>query len=368
MEARFRVRTDVHGDEGAYVLHVDQKSNLLAACLSKGDPKLYHVSPDGGIRFEAALGHDGMRASRASFVDENVLSTSSDSDGTLRLWDTRNNQMVMLCRSKQGALWCHDAPVDTPTMAAGGDALLLLWDRRKAQSTLAEREDVHSDSITQVRFRPIRYDHIVSAGVDGLICVTQANADVSEDDAVEAVVSAGTSIADFGFYGKKKDRLWITTHIETVQTFKWDGDPQSYEPRANLENVREQASTAWQRACSQSSMSGLQLDINYVAGCSWDALHNQLHLHVGNTSGDIVEFPLDKKGTLGSPSMVLQGGHTQVVRTVLRDPTPGIACVTAGEDSNICIWMNSGVDRGLQNGCYAPERVSKAKHSKHSPY
>lgn len=368
MAAPFRARADVHGPDGAYVVHLDSHGDKTVACLSRGDPKVYTTAVPGGIRFEAALDHGGRRASRASFVDGNVLATSSDEDGCLRIWDLRSKQVVMLCQSTRGALWCHDVPADVPTMAAGGDAVLLLWDRRKPGKPVAEREDVHADAITRVRFHPGRRERLVSAGVDGLICVTDSRADLEEDDAVEAIVSADTSIADFGFFGRKGNRLWVTTHIETVQMFKWDGEPESYEPRAKLDNARDIAAQAWGHASSASEGRYAKGSVDYLVGCAWDSQENSLYLHAGNAAGDIVEFPLHKKGTLGMPKTVLQGAHTQVVRSLVRTPCPGIAFVTGAEDSSICLWSPTVLEQGLHGTAHAPERTQKTMQNRHSPY
>lgn len=367
MAAPFRARADVHGPDGAYVVHLDSRGDRTVACLSRGNPKVYATTVAGGIQFEAALEHGGRRASRASFVDENVLATSSDEDGCLRIWDLRSQERIMTCESTRGALWCHDVPADTPMLAAGGDAVLLLWDRRMAGKPVAEREDAHADAITQVKFHPSRRERLVSAGVDGLICVTDPRADIGEDDAVEAIVSADTSIADFGFFGKKGNRLWVTTHIETVQLFKWDGEPASYEPRTKVDNARELAAQTWTNAAASVGRNW-EGSIDYLVGCAWDSQDNALYLHAGNAAGDVVEYPLHKKGALGMPKTVLQGAHTQVVRSLVKDPCPGIAFVSGAEDSSICVWSCSGLEQALHGTAYAPERTHKTTQSRHSPY
>lgn len=93
---------------------------------------------------------------------------------------------------------------------------MICWDRRTNRQ-VAMLNECHTEAVTQVRFHPNKKEKLVSASVDGLMCVFDTKGDINDDEGMDSVMSVGTSVAKIGFYGKNCERLWCQTHIETLR-------------------------------------------------------------------------------------------------------------------------------------------------------
>jgi hypothetical protein len=69
----------------------------------------------------------------------------------------------------------------------------------------------------KVAFHPTKKEKLVSASVDGLMCIFDTKGDINDDEGMESVMSVGTSVSRIGFYGRNQEKLWCLTHIESLR-------------------------------------------------------------------------------------------------------------------------------------------------------
>ncbi|XP_068663228.1 WD repeat-containing protein GTS1 [Aristolochia californica] len=307
----------------------------LAVSLSTNTIKFY--SPATGQYFGECKGHTGtineISFSIPSFA--HVLHSCS-SDGTIRAWDTRTFKQVSLSNagsSQEIFSFSFGGSADN-LLAAGCNAQIIFWDWRSGKQ-ISCLEESHVDDVTQVRFAPDKQNKLVSASVDGLMCIFDTNGHINDDNHLESVMNVGTSIGKVGFFGEKNQNLWCLTHIETLSVWDWTDATQ----QADFQDARALASDSWNRD-----------HVDYFVDCFYSGVDDRLWVIGGTNAGSLGYFPVNYKGmgTIGPPEAVLEDGHAGVVRTVLPAssahilPTrnQGIFSWTGGEDGRLCCWLS----------------------------
>ncbi|XP_062202856.1 WD repeat-containing protein GTS1-like isoform X2 [Phragmites australis] len=226
---------------------------------------------------------------------------------------------------------------------------VLLWDWRSSKQ-LACLEESHMDDVTQVKFAPNQQSKLISAAVDGLVCVFDTDGDIDEDSHLLSVMNAETSVAKVGFFGNMYQKLWCLTHIETLSTWDWNDGTREL----SIEDARSLATDRW------------NLDHLWLIG--------------GTTAGTLGYFPVrnDPVGAIGSAEAILEGGHTGVVRTVFPAASThqslgqnrGIFGWTGGEDGRLCCWRSDEIAEinksWISNSLVS--RLQKRTKSRHQPY
>ncbi|KAH7372531.1 hypothetical protein KP509_17G008200 [Ceratopteris richardii] len=321
--------------------------SVMAVSLSTNALKLY--SPMTGQFLGDYRGHT-ERINDVSFPDSGLphVLCSASSDGTIRVWDTRLGKQVSLMRSHQSSeLFSFDCGGSSSSLfAAGGKAKVLFWDWR-TQRELACLEECHTEDVTQVCFHPSRREKLVSASVDGLMCVFDTLAEINDDEGMDMVMGVGTSVGKLGFFGQSHASLWCLTHIETLSL--WDFEEGTR--MADFTDARMKASANW----------GLT-SVDYLISCQYAPFVDRLWLIAGSNSGSVGYFPVshsdcrsnasEKTGMIRPVSAVLEGGHTDIVRSVcsapyqqgIPDDHEGFFCWTGGEDGRLCSWSKGDRD------------------------
>ncbi|XP_050366195.1 WD repeat-containing protein GTS1 [Argentina anserina] len=364
---RFGLKTSIptnFGDD--YVFQIAPKDDwtAMAVSLSTNAVKLY--SPVTGQYYGECKGHSAT-INHISFADSSsphVLHSCS-SDGTIRLWDTRTFQQVSSFHSgSSDEIFSFSfGGSSNNLLAAGCNPQILLWDWR-SDKQVACLEDSHVEDVTQVHFIPDYQNKLLSASVDGLICIFETDGDINEDDHLESVLNVGTSIGKVGFFGETYQKLWCLTHIETLSIWDWKDATET-----SFQDTRSLASKCWTLG-----------DVDYFVDCHYSREAEQLWLIGGSNTGSLGYFPVTYTGTqaIGSPEAILEGGHTGVVRSVLpMSNMPGpqgqsIFGWTGGEDGRLCCWLSGGSLDTINRSWISSElvlRSPKTRVSKrHSPY
>lgn len=365
---RFGIRNTIHtnfGDDYIFQIASSEGNSTLAVSLSSNVIKLYSTLT--GQYFGECVGHRG-KINEMSFAIPNSpnLICSCSSDATIRAWDTRTFKQVSSLKagSYQEIFSFSFGGSSDNLLAAGCNAQIMFWDWRNGKQ-VACLEDSHMDDVTQVRFVPDQQNKLLSASVDGLICLFDTNGKINDYNHLETVMNVGTSIAKVGFFGQRNQKIWCLTHIETLSIWDWN----SSKREVNFEDARKLTSDQW------------NLDnVDYFVDCHYSTVDDGLWVVGGTGSGTLGYFPVRYRSsseiTIGSPEAILEGGHTGVVRTVLPVSNihgKGIFSWSGGEDGRLCCWMSDELGTNhLNRSWIASSLVAKSPRSRglnrHHPY
>ncbi|KAK8969804.1 hypothetical protein KSP40_PGU005957 [Platanthera guangdongensis] len=356
------------GDDYVFQIASSPEFSTLAVSLSTNTIKLY--SPVTGQFLGDCEGHhDTIHEISFSMPSSPHLLCSCSSDATVRTWDTRTFKQVSLIKagSPQEIFSFCIGGSSNNLLAGGGKAQILFWDWRNGKQ-VACLEESHMEDVTQVRFTPNQLNKLISASVDGLLCLFDTNGHIDDDNNLESVMNVGTSIGKFGFFGEKNHKLWCLTHIETLSIWDWRDGRRDI----NFENAKTLASEKWNP--------GL---IDYFVDCHYSETDDRLWVIGGTGAGTLVYFPVnltDHRGAIGSPEAILEGAHTGVVRTVLPVSMPHLGIVpekkgvfgwTGGEDGRLCCWSSDegvAANRSWITSTLVMKSPRVRSKNRHGPY
>lgn len=363
------VNTDFNQSDQCYVLQLasNPTSSHVAAALSNKHIKLFSLR-ECSLQFTGTLdGHTSMITDiETSIPEDPYIVFSSSHDKTVKAWDLRAPQrptesytipkVEASCCSSNGNL-----------LAAGGRDNIYFWDRR-ARKPLLAFTDTHATDVTQVKFHPQHRSAFISGSEDGFIAVFDTSHSsingIDEDEGFRAALNIDTAVAKIGFY---KDRLWCCSGTETLHLWEWaaacnDEVEGGNGALGNGHDAREQAyiDAGHPRA-------------DYLLQCEYDDRSDQLAMAVGTIDGTVAMFRVGDHaaGTignaikLGKPMAVLQGGHCDIVRSMV--------CVgrevwlTGAEDGRICVWRGAALsEKDISSG--GPISRQQGHMRRASPY
>uniref|UniRef100_A0A803NQQ7 Uncharacterized protein n=2 Tax=Cannabis sativa TaxID=3483 RepID=A0A803NQQ7_CANSA len=354
------------GDD--YVFQIVPKNDWtsMAVSLSTNVVKLY--SPVTGQYYGECKGHsDTINHISFSATSTPHVLNSCSSDGTLKAWDTRTfKEVSSISAGPSQEIFSFSFGGSTGNLlSAGCKSQILFWDWRNKKQ-VACLEDSHVEDVTQVHFIPSQPSKLLSASVDGLICIFDTDGDINDDDNLESVINVGTSIGKVGFFGDKFQKLWCLSHIETLSIWDWN-DARN---EGDFQDARSIASKSWTSD-----------QVDYFVDCHYSEQEERLWVVGGTNSGNLGYFPVNYKGeaAIGSPEAVLMGGHGGIVRSALpvssicsgRDHSPGMFGWTGGEDGRLCCWVlddSSQTDRSWFSSALVMRSPNTRKKTRHQPY
>jgi WD40 repeat protein len=189
---KFGLKNSIQTNFGSdYVFQIVPKIDwtAIAVSLSTNTVKLY--SPVTGQYYGECKGHSDT-VNQIAFSSDSAASPhvlhSCSSDGTIRSWDTRSFQQVSRIdtgNDQEIFSFSYGGAADN-LLAGGCKEQVLLWDWRNSKQ-VACLEESHMDDVTQVHFVPNKPNKLLSASVDGLICLFNTEGDINDDDHLESV-------------------------------------------------------------------------------------------------------------------------------------------------------------------------------------
>ncbi|KAG8663515.1 WD repeat-containing protein GTS1 isoform X2 [Manihot esculenta] len=340
---RFGLKNSIQTNFGDhYVFQIVPKNDWssMAVSLSTNAVKLY--SPTTGQYQGECKGHTDTinQIAFSNSLTPHVLHSCS-SDGTIRAWDTRTFRQVSC-------------------MSAGSSQEIFSFSFGGSSDNL-----LAAGSKSQVHFVHGHRNKLLSASVDGLMCIFNTDGDINDDDNLESVINVGTSIGKVGFFGENYRKLWCLTHIESLSIWDWKDEKNE----ANLHEARSLASDSW------------TLDhVDYFIDCHYPGEGDSLWVIGGTSGGSLGYFPVNcRAGAIGSPEAILGGGHTGVVRSVLSmsskkhgpAQSQGIFGWTGGEDGRLCCWLSddsTAINRAWISDAMVIRSSKSRKKNRHHPY
>lgn len=256
---------------------------LLAASLSNRTVKLYQqreggLTQVGQVPAKQSDSHwETITHIEFPFVESPHTMFSSSSDGYVVNWDARVGTAAQVFNHRgqymdpAEEIWTFAASAGTAgnLLVTGGNlGKVYFWDVRKNDQPLQMYEEAHTEAVTQVVLPSSRRsEFVVTASVDGLICVLNSNKNFEEDEDTEEVLSVGDSVAKIGFYGPRGEKLWCLTHTEELSLWNWE-DGSSVAMFKDTRNATAAAAAA----------SNIPLQTQYLIRCEYSAAADQLCL------------------------------------------------------------------------------------------
>jgi len=347
-------------DNADYILELEPNfdGNLVAASLSSMGVGIHDA-----VSLAEVTRREHLHASRINgikFLQQHpqIFVTSSD-DKRVRMWDLR----LPPPSGPVADIRAHEEVMD---VAVGhGDALLacavgtsvLFYDIRNtgasasaatwacAAAQLGEYADVHTDTVNQLRFHPLRDTELTTASEDGLVCTFNTKA-AEGDEAIVSIMNTECPVRRFGFFGREGEGLYSLSTVETASFWH----PASAQKISAFSTIRE------------------DFDLDYLVDCFYSAASGELLLLGGSHSGEgrLLGVTPEDVSVVGA----CKGGHSATVRCATSNVGGGGRFVTGGEDSRLSAWSLEVQAEPTRQADRARSRKDKEKGKgyHHSPY
>mmetsp|Transcript_25922 Transcript_25922/g.24763 ORF Transcript_25922/g.24763 Transcript_25922/m.24763 type:complete len:385 (-) Transcript_25922:191-1345(-) len=188
------------------------------------------------------------------------------------------------------------------------------WNNKKA-TKLGEYSDIHTDTVTQLKFSTVNPQILASGAEDGLISLFDTSA-ADGDEAVVSIFNTECPVRRIGFFGVEEDAMYCLSTTETASFWHCT----SAQRVGNFPNVRE------------------ELGMDYLVDCMYDCRSDTLRLLAGDYNGDskiAIVTPTALQVAEETPK-----GHSATIRCS-KYYTSGSGVerlITSGEDSRVCSW------------------------------
>ncbi|KAG7672988.1 hypothetical protein Ndes2526B_g08485 [Nannochloris sp. 'desiccata'] len=396
------ISTDYDQKDQCYVLHLAHSpaTGMVAAALSNRQIKLFNLN-DGGLQFTGSIsGHTGtITSAQCPLEDEPYLLQTTSADGSVREWDLRTGQAARVFNAGNQEISC--CTTNGSLLAAGARDNVLFWDRGTSKH-MSSFIDTHFQDVTQVKFHPMTRSAFISGSEDGLVAVFDTSGGLDEDEGFRAALNIDTAVAKIGFYGGggKGDKLWCCSGTETLHLWEWaaacdeelqgGNGPlgQSLDARTKLVGLHGSIGGSKSDGGSKGQQEQVTNAADYLIQCEYDSNTDELVVIAGNNTGSASVFPVvqppngatDINLDFRPAVSALEGGHTDVVRSITWLNGTGPLWVSGGEDARICVWSSvpgmvgptpqpSSVSGGSSGGdSAARHRMQQAHMRRASPY
>lgn len=356
----------------------DDDEKTLAAATNALALTLFDRSTLQPKRELSASAHEA-RINELSFAPQSSgLLYSASSDGTVRAWDAASPatqaQTTLTTASATGGVdeaWTLSAHASL--LAAGTESAVVVWDVRKTQTPLVQYA-IHTEAVTQVRFRHGHGARLLTGSVDELICEIDCTV-TEEDEAVINILNAESPVTALGLFGDStqpagpqatvRPYAWALSSVDTLST--WDlAASERLASYADLGGHTSADYLAADDGGSAARVAAASAAIEFVVGCHWDEPASRLLLLGGvrNGAAHLFEVPTEGMAT------TLPGGGLRLLRSLPRagGAASGIAAassaevgdasircfhygregvlVTGAEDGVLCAWAAPGAGPG----------------------
>lgn len=314
-------------DDGVYVFDVDCFSDGSAVVTSMSDNCLAVYDAESLAQIRKLKGHsdmiNGFHLSKTS--SNSVYSVSNDH--YVYGWDLRSSGEAPAMKIKLAdEVTAISVGMNDSLLAAGYGSSICFYDIRgsssfsdnwnnKKATKLGEYSDIHTDTVTQLKFSSVNSQILASGAEDGLISLFDTSA-ADGDEAVVSIFNTECPVRRIGFFGVEEDAMFCLSTTETASFWHCA----SAQRVGNFPNVRE------------------ELGMDYLVDCMYDSGSDTLRLIAGDYNGEsriAIVGPNSLQVTEESPK-----GHSATIRcSKYYTSSGGIErMITGGEDSRVCSW------------------------------
>ncbi|KAF9955531.1 WD repeat-containing protein 89 [Mortierella alpina] len=347
-----------HGD--IYIFDIAANSANLIVSASNHEIKLYNPAT---LAIKNILKFHTNTITQIKTHGENIVMSSS-TDGSIAAWDLRTDAgpVQVLSTPQKHPLLSFDLNSSEQVLAAGTelveyDANIHFFDARSSNSTLLKTySESHSDDITNVKFHPTNPARLMTGSVDGLICQFDLT-DMDEDEGLLVVSNTGASINKIGYFGPSSEYIYCLSHMETLSLWNSE-DADAIHQFGDIRGVSKPA---------------MGLTVDYGIDCQYEPESGRLYLLSGSNEGNINILHVNSDSL--QLCQVLNGGHSEIVRSTCWDPKRGIL-FSGGEDAKLGLWTSDAVATvasplaaSASSRHSSPlQHKSEAKSARSSPY
>lgn len=312
-------------DGGVYVFDIEYVSDGSSFVTSSSDNCLTLYDAENFSHIRKFNAHTEMINSFDLSKSSPNLMFSASNDHCIRGWDLRvpGEDHILQIKLPDDATAVSVGILDT-LLAAGCCSAISFYDMRritdspgsKKPEKLGEYSDIHTDTITQLRFSLANSQMLVSGAEDGLISLFNTSA-ADGDDAVVSILNTECPVRRIGFFGACDEALYCLSTTETASFWHC----LSAQRVGDFQNIRD------------------ELGVDYLVDCMYDGTNDILSLVAGsyNGSGKIAVVEPTALSVIGDIS---EGGHSATIRCAKYSNSVGQnrRIITGGEDANICGW------------------------------
>jgi WD40 repeat protein len=317
-----------NGDSGEYVFEIAPTMDGTSVLSSMSDNTLTITSTE---ELRAVCRTKAHKATinhiEASRISPSLLYSCAD-DKKVYGWDVRCFEKPVLQISHQDEVAAVSVGISGTLLASACGSSIFFFDIRAfdGNSTSAVNgrklgiySDIHSDTITQLKFHPTQGHILASAAEDGLICACDTSVQ-AEEDAVVSILNTECPVGRFGYFGTDNEGIYSVSTVETLSFWHFP----SAQRVAHFPTIRE------------------DLRADYLVDCFSAPNTNDIYLMAGdfNGQGVVAQMQPSRFDILG----YLHGGHTANIRcaTASFATTAGSPrLITGGEDARLCSWKPS---------------------------
>jgi len=279
-----------------------------------------------------------------SAVDPEHLLLISSLGGDATIFDTRVCAAAARFQGTSPMQSVHSGgPNKTLIVGACGNDLIF-WDVRNGKR-LQRIKDAHFDTITQVRFHPVKTDTLITAGHDGMVNMIDSTKIHLGEDCIFTSLNVEEPLETLGFYGPTSECLVCLTGNQTVSLWSLSQETRiGYFPRIRTD-----------------------LQVDYLVNSHFHSRSQSCLLFGGTFAGDLTLIEVAPTSVRGLLSL---HGHQAMIRSTAWTEQ---GLYSVGEDARVCFWTEptSGsqtkpVPVPRRGG--GAERRSRQPSTLHAPY
>jgi len=316
----FKANSDGGEFAADYLLDIEFSMDFSSFLCSLSDSSVAFVDCDSLSVISLFKAHND----RINSIEKSRLSPfqflTASSDKFVHRWDLRSKSPPVLTIKRDLEIFGVSGGVDDVLIAVSGGSSIHFYDTRYIGESIGDYSDCHSDTISQLKFNPIKPYILLSGGEDGLVCSYDTSIGVGEN-AIISICNTDAPIQRMCFFGDRSEGILCLSGNETMTAWHFP----SAQRLGTYMDVRESHG------------------LDYVVDGWYDLSTDQLFVLGGTHNGDGKVLLLDP--STSTVTCQLQQGHSSTIRCAKTrggrelsgGPSPTLL-VSGAEDGRLCSW------------------------------